>query len=86
MKKSLLKNLIALAFSLGALVFMAGNVFANSGEVGEIGDDIKWCSYPGGSAWHFAYSCDDPGHHTLPPYKCGGIMIKREGLRLEQCW
>ena len=28
MKKLLLKNLIALAFSLGALVFMAGNVFA----------------------------------------------------------
>jgi len=38
MKKSLLKNLIALAFSLGALVFMAGNVFANSEEEGEIGD------------------------------------------------
>ena len=48
MKKSLLKNLIALAFSLGALVFVAGNVFANSNDEdeGEIGDDpvVVHCS------------------------------------------
>ena len=92
MKKSLIKNLMALSFALGAMVFIGGNVFANHNEDDEFDDgdgnntSTKYCSFPGGSAWHFAYSCDDPGYHTLPPYKCGGIMIKRVGKILEQCW
>jgi len=32
MKKSIIKNLIALTFALGALVFVAGNVFADHTE------------------------------------------------------
>jgi len=40
MKKSIIKNVIALTFALGALVFVAGNVFGNDAcpiesEIGE---------------------------------------------------
>ena len=38
MKKSILKNLLALTFALGALVFVAGNVYADHTVVAEIGD------------------------------------------------
>ena len=90
MKKSLLKNLIALAFSLGALAFMAGNVFADhtllTEEEGEIGDGTKYCAVPGAFGYVYAYRCDDPGSHTLPPYKCGTPKMIRSATRTEQCW
>jgi len=38
MKKSIIKNLIALTFALGALVFVAGNVMADPTQPTEPGD------------------------------------------------
>ena len=55
MKKSILKNLLALTFALGALVFVAGNVYADEGVPppdifveDEIEDDgfLTGCSIP----------------------------------------
>jgi len=64
MKKSLLKNLIALAFSLGALVFMAGDIFADSTWE----DDID-----GGGSENYVCSSGGPGS-TACSVSVGGTL------------
>jgi len=54
MKKSLLKNLIALSFALGALVFIAGNLYADETETGELDP-------PAGYSCSVSVICDDGG-------------------------
>ncbi len=88
MKKSILKNLLALTFALGALVFVAGNVYADEEIYDSIDNEfINWpkrCMLPSGSLLALVYGCEsNPG--TIPPQKCSGITWFRTGSRIADC-
>ncbi len=85
MKKSIIKNLLAITFALGALVFVAGNVFADHTDalVDEIEDQegggtgfICWQqgTYQRGDSHRSCYDCKTV-FHSKPNYNTQGRCI-----------
>ena len=87
MKKSILKNVIAHTFALGALVFVAGNVLAyEGGSPPECSEDVdfeegdgfifrKRCNNKIGPAVWAVRICAGNIPNSIPSVRCGSLIF-----------